>query len=168
MPGYESYQHEEVLADLIKTAARIRTTPMDADWKSRLEPEIQDAITDPARQQLRDKLLSYGGEEALVRTSDIPSDEITRLMTRGEFWTGSKADFNKMRAINCHGNSVCLMEKGLGEVVNGYALSQDGMWRNHSWLLQSNGRLIETTVRRKAYFGVVLSREEVAAEYSNI
>lgn len=161
MPGYES-SFDEVLGDLLKVAARVRTKPMDPEWKQRLD--MREALTDPARQKLHDKMLSYGGEEVLIRSSDISSEEVERLLTRGQFWLGSKADFNKMEAINCHGNSVCLMEEGLGEVVNGYALSPDGLWRNHSWLLQPNGRLIETTVRRKAYFGVVLTRQEVKAE----
>lgn len=163
MPGYES-NFDEVFGDLLKIAARVRTTPMDSEWKQRLD--MQDSLTDPARQKLRDKLLSYGGEEALIRSSDIPSEEVERLLTRGQFWLGTRAvtDFKKMEAINCHGNSACLMREGLGEVVNGYALSPDGLWRNHSWLLQPNGKLIETTVRRKAYFGVVLTRAEVKME----
>jgi hypothetical protein len=164
MPGFDSH-YGDVLGDLLKTAARIRTSPMNEEWKQRMEPGISAAIADPARKQLRDKLLGYGGEEALVRASDIPANEIERLMARGRFWLGSAADFNKMRAINCHGNSLCLAEQGAGEVVNGYALSRDGMWRNHSWVLQPDGRLIETTVPREAYFGAVLTLEEVAAEY---
>src|SRR5258708_7764341 len=60
------------------------------------------------------------------------------------------------------------MREGLGSVVNGYALSKDGLWRQHSWLVTPEGGLVETTVRRAAYFGAVLAPEEVKAEYGRI
>jgi hypothetical protein len=166
MPGHES-SYDGVLSDLMKVAARIRTKPMSEEWKRSIGPSVEEALSDPARRALRDKLLSLGGEEALVRPSDVTPEEIERLMSRGKLWPGSRAhaDFYKMEAINCHGNSACLMKEGFGEVVNGYALSEDGMWRPHSWVLQKDGRLIETTKRRKAYFGAVLTRREVLVEY---
>ena len=45
----------------------------------------------------------------------------------------------------------------------GYALSEDGLWRCHSWVVQPMARTVrvwETTVKRVAYFGVVLTSEE--------
>lgn len=36
----------------------------------------------------------------------------------------------------------------------------DGCWRSHSWLVDDNGDVIETTVGRRAYFGVVLNGDE--------
>ena len=44
-----------------------------------------------------------------------------------------------------------------------YALSEDGLWRCHSWVVQPMARTVrvwETTVKRVAYFGVVLTSEE--------
>ena len=42
-------------------------------------------------------------------------------------------------------------------------LSEDGLWRQHSWVVQPMTRTVkvwETTVERVAYFGVVLNDEE--------
>ena len=47
--------------------------------------------------------------------------------------------------------------------MTGYALSDDGLWRQHSWLIAKPGRrwtVIETTCRRLLYYGVVLTEEE--------
>jgi len=44
-------------------------------------------------------------------------------------------------------------------IVTRYALSDDGMWRQHSWVLVGE-RLVETTEEREQYFGVVLSDGE--------
>lgn len=50
-------------------------------------------------------------------------------------------------------------------IVTGYALSEDGLWRQHSWLRQEDlatgqSHLLETTISRVAYFGVVLTETE--------
>lgn len=143
--------------------AAVKTQPMDADWKKRVQDTNAPALKDPALAKLHALLLKHGGEEAIVGSQTFPAEEIQRLLTRGKYWDG-KAKFKKMRAINCHGNSRCLMEQGLGEVANGFALSKDGLWRPHSWLVTPTG-LIETTVPRAAYFGAVLTKDEVEKEY---
>ncbi len=40
-------------------------------------------------------------------------------------------------------------------IATGYALDADGLWRQHSWVMDKKGRVIETTVRRVAYCGIV-------------
>ena len=53
-------------------------------------------------------------------------------------------------------------EKGY-RVCTGYALSDDGMWRQHSWCIDKRPRttkIIETTEPRVLYFGYVLNDEE--------
>jgi ribosomal protein S18 acetylase RimI-like enzyme/8-oxo-dGTP pyrophosphatase MutT (NUDIX family) len=143
---------------------RIKTKPMDSDWKELLADKLRDNVTRPDIQNLRSRLLSYGGEEALITFPDDTSFEVGRLLQRGKFWLGNKAVLKKMQACRCHENSVHLVMEGKGELVNGYALSLDGLWRPHSWVLTSNG-LIETTVKRMAYYGVVLTQAEIAKEY---
>jgi hypothetical protein len=39
-------------------------------------------------------------------------------------------------------------------------MNRDGLWRQHSWGLLPSGQIIETTVRRLAYFGFTLNDEE--------
>jgi len=65
---------------------------------------------------------------------------------------------------NCHGNASKLWTKSEQlQLVTGYALSNDGLWRQHTWVWNpSTDELIEITVRNEKYFGVVLSDEEAA------
>ena len=54
-----------------------------------------------------------------------------------------------------------LIEAGFGMVGigTGYALSGDGLWRQHSWGLRREG-ILETTVERAKYFGVLPQRDD--------
>ena len=61
----------------------------------------------------------------------------------------------RMTASDCHGNAATLFRAGKGMIATGYALDEDGLWRQHSWVVDSKRRVIETTVRRKAYYGIV-------------
>lgn len=48
-------------------------------------------------------------------------------------------------------------------IAPGYALSIDGMWRQHSWMMLRGARsvkIIETTEKRVAYFGFVMTQKE--------
>jgi hypothetical protein len=66
------------------------------------------------------------------------------------------------RASCCHGNVAELFFSPRyqnAHIVNGYGLSDDGIWRHHSWLLHQ-GRIIETTKARKVYYGYQLTNDE--------
>jgi hypothetical protein len=140
---------------------------MDADWKLRVQQINAPALeANPALRKLHGKILEHGGDEAMVGNTKLPSHEIERLLTRGQYWDGTKAKHQPMRAINCHGNSCELMGKGIGQVANGFALSDDGLWRIHSWVVTKTG-VIETTTKRVGYFGVVLTNNEVEKEYDD-
>ena len=145
-------------------AAKIKTEPMDADWLQQLD-ETKDYEGRTDLEELDKRLLSFGGGRTLIFSKEVPPNEVQRLLQRGQFWPGSKARMQRMETSRCHGNAACLMREGIGSVVNGFALSKDGLWRNHSWLLKPDGSLIETTTRRKAYYGAVLTPEEVKTEY---
>lgn len=43
-------------------------------------------------------------------------------------------------------------------IATGYALSGDGLWRQHSWGVLRDG-IFETTETRLKYFGIVLQGE---------
>jgi len=43
--------------------------------------------------------------------------------------------------------------------VTGWALSNDGIWRQHTWLLKGKA-IVETTSPREKYYGFVLTDEE--------
>jgi hypothetical protein len=79
------------------------------------------------------------------------------------------ADLWEMAPSMCHGNALGLwLASGGGvRVATGYALSDDGLWRQHSWALV-DGRLVETTpCPRLRYFGFELSHAE-AEEFATL
>jgi hypothetical protein len=136
---------------------------MAEDWKARLREAQGDVFERlPEARKLREKLLSIGGEEVNVR--GVPPYELARLVKRGEMWPGKGSKFVRMEPIRCHQNSLALWEAGKGDIANGFALSPDGLWREHSWVV-SGDRVIETTVRRVAYYGARLSKAEIIEEY---
>jgi hypothetical protein len=45
-------------------------------------------------------------------------------------------------------------------IVTGYALSSDGLWRQHSWAMAGDGGVVETTEERLLYFGYELTAAE--------
>ena len=120
------------------------------------------ALKNPADVKLRSKLLKHAGEEVLFR---VTPKEIARLLVRGEFHSGRGAGLRRMQRNRCHYNAAKLWLKGQAPlVVSGFALSDDGLWRSHTWVLNSRGRIIETTQRMKVYFGTVLEPTEILQE----
>lgn len=112
-------------------------------------------------------LLAYGGTRIVSR----PEPDLEQIFARGELLEGEPSHLRLLRVIRCHSNSASLWEAGQSpevrprylrgcELMTGYALSEDGYWRQHSWCLSAVGRVIETTVRRQRYYGFRLSFEE--------
>jgi hypothetical protein len=54
-----------------------------------------------------------------------------------------------------------LSVRGTANIATGYGLSEDGLWRQHSWLWNGK-KVLETTVPRTIYFGVMLNDVEAA------
>jgi hypothetical protein len=52
-----------------------------------------------------------------------------------------------------------LFVSGRGAVATGYALAEDGLWREHSWIVDGTG-VVETTGVWLAYHGHVLDDAE--------
>ena len=66
-----------------------------------------------------------------------------------------------MKSSSCHRNVAAVWTKkkfGIVGIATGYALSDDGLWRQHSWGILRDG-VLETTEKRLKYFGVVLQGE---------
>jgi hypothetical protein len=60
----------------------------------------------------------------------------------------------KMDTSMCHNNCGKLyFHDQSNRVFTGYALSADGLWRHHSWILSKNNVIIETTESRLIYLG---------------
>ena len=66
---------------------------------------------------------------------------------------------------DCHNNLRRLLQKNIVDRwLIGFALSDDGLWRHHSWGLMKNGQLMETTKVRLIYLGVDVDRLPAVAE----
>lgn len=113
----------------------------------------------PEIKMLRAMLLGIGGVE-LVAPSGFDSD-VPRLIGSGLEMAGLER-FEFMEASACHENVARLWiakHRGLVGIGTGYALSDDGLWRQHSWGIRRNG-ILETTRERVRYFGRALQRRD--------
>lgn len=99
-----------------------------------------------------------GPTEHLVVPHGDP--DLGMVLARGEFWGGSSR-VELGRRNGCHANAARLWEQGRGDIATGYALSPDGYWRQHSWVVAPDG-IIETTQERTRYYGAVLTDTEAA------
>ena len=82
-----------------------------------------------------------------------------QLISRGVLHGGQSVSMPGNRN-SCHSNSAnCAAREPDTELWSGYAASDDGLWRNHSWV-RRGGQIHETTEPRTAYFGALLSGAE--------
>ena len=138
-------------------------TPMDEAWKDRCRekwwgpgsklPFPDDWKREAEHRGVMDRCLSFGGETVCMPNED---PDIMEIFTKGVFIYGDNATLIEMQASNCHENVMVLFEANPSRYapMTGYALSDDGVWRSHSWLVDlSTGTLVETTKSRTSYFG---------------
>ncbi len=145
-----------------------------SNLKTGLKPDLLALHRD-----LHKRLVAFGGEE--TGFSDYIPD-VASLLARGQVWSGQGAEMVDSESSNCQVNSLCEYAERLDfstrnrrsagskvkpqthvAVAIGFALSKDGIWRQHSWLLerrQDRVGVVETTEPRIAYFGRVLTGYE--------
>lgn len=160
---------------------KVETQKLDPDhheaittlfWATHYTGNLETAFTEQslphgkAILELRDRLLTFGGEQGCMPAIE---EDIIPIMERGQFWYGDEAHMEIGRPSQCHRNSAELYDNNLDnpkvklKIATGYALSDDGLWRQHTWLVQALPRkdvIIETTSERVAYFGFVMTAEE--------
>jgi len=93
----------------------------------------------------------------------LPDSHIGKLVDRGRYFAGARALMRRGLPSACHANASMTFVETRGDIriVSGYALSRDGLWRQHSWGVASeDGRVVETTVRRVRYYGFALDDAE--------
>jgi hypothetical protein len=116
----------------------------------------------PKSSELRQILLNIGGQ-ALVAPPNNYEADLEPLISLGRVING-QLEVVCMDDNACHLNVANLWEKagradfGIG---TGYGLNA-GLWRQHTWAMDSD-KLIETTVKREAYFGVVYFGKDAEA-----
>ena len=117
---------------------------------------------------LHKKLLSFGGVRTVLPRVEV---DLGSIMGRGQLWLGSNYMMMPGTPSQCHRNSCACWEANKHRTIlcTGYALSEDGLWRQHSWLVDFRfQRVVETTVPRVAYFGFAMTKEEAEKFYEEI
>ena len=67
----------------------------------------------------------------------------------------------------CHENVAAMWIDGeIPSIGTGYALSDDDLWRQHSWGVAADGVVVETTVEREIYVGIVLSARAASMQFA--
>jgi len=99
-------------------------------------------------------LLSHGG--SAVVPPGIPEPDLEGLLVNSSVFEPAArllpGDDNA-----CHGNVAVLWIDGqIASIGTGYALSDDDLWRQHSWGVDADGVVVETTFPRSGYVGIVL------------
>jgi hypothetical protein len=113
---------------------------------------------------LKLKLLEIGGWAVIL---PIVEEDLEKLLSRGRKFPG-KSITKRGENCRCHSNSCLLWEANQDKLLisTGYALSDDGIWRQHTWCVwkpegrQRSFKVVETTEKRVQYFGYIMSEEE--------
>jgi len=113
-------------------------------------------------------LLDIGGKRVAIPINDDPGF-FEALVEIGQVTTFKKLQIKKSVDGECHSNSASLWSQNRKKytLVTGFGLSDDHIWRRHSWLITLTGNLIETTIPREVYYGIPLS-EKGAAMFAEI
>src|SRR4051794_38496704 len=103
-------------------------------------------------------LLAHGG--ALVVPPPTPDLLLDVQRDQGQVFDPSTIEV-RVGSDDCHRNAARLWRAGVASAVGtGYALSDDELWREHSWAWNTADVLIETTVARTRYFGIRFDGED--------
>jgi len=111
----------------------------------------------PRASELHTKLLSLGGTSALLNPAGSRIYKLDELLAVGQEWDGKKCLLRRGNMSECHQNAGRYWAASMGDlkIATGYALSNDGMWRAHSWNLRPDGYVLESTVPRVKYYGII-------------
>ncbi len=145
--------------------------PIEESWLSRLKEKgftKDNPFFNVTLEPLKMRLLKIAGQAVVLPGVE---DDLENIMTRGRYFSG-KSWTKRGADSQCHFNSAACWDanQGVVNICTGYALSRDGVWRQHSWCYHIKGkRVVETTLKRACYFGYVLNDKEAADfYYSNL
>ncbi len=129
---------------------------MTKEQKKFLNRRLRVAVKNqPKLAELKRLLLKMGGDFLVAPPK--PDSDLAWLLRSGFFMRGP-VTLKIMATSACHQNTATIWKSrkfGVVGIATGYALSRDGLWRQHSWGVVRDG-LLETTVRRTKYFGILL------------
>jgi hypothetical protein len=140
--------------------AWIAISPKSDDLRgTKLEKPVHKSI-----KNLCSHLLEIGGESVAVQFNE-PPEICEAILKLGEIIPSNNIKVIKGDERECHTNSAVLWSKNRKKyfIVTGFALSNDGTWRRHSWIKTIDSKVIETTIKREKYFGIILTDEGAEA-----
>jgi hypothetical protein len=83
-----------------------------------------------------------------------PNDLLDLINVNTIIIPNSNYKIQLMEQSRCHDNSLKLYKNDPTlKLFSGYALSGDGLWRHHSWVMTQADDVIETTEKRLIYMG---------------
>ncbi len=116
---------------------------------------------------LEQRLLAHGGSRMVYRYEP----DLKRLLEHGAVFHAC-VECIPGEPGRCHTNVGQLWheQREVLTIATGYALSHDGLWRQHSWLVRKHPiakqcHILETTNERVKYFGILLLDHEAEEFY---
>jgi hypothetical protein len=141
---------------VIELFGRVIMSSMTKEQKQFLSRRLSAATEkQPELIDLKKLLLRLGGGFLVAPPKHDP--DVSRLLTVGFVMRGV-VNLRIMARNSCHQNVAAIWKEKKLDIVGiatGYALSRDGLWRQHSWGVLRDG-LLETTEKRTKYFGILL------------
>lgn len=143
---------------------KIKTRNPDIKWRSLANKNgwtIRYPHENPGLENLKKRLLAIGGWAVCLSRYE---PDLEKILERGIKFAG-RAKMMRGQPSQCHFNSGNLWDNNRDNsfLCTGYALSRDGMWRQHSWvavMTPKSYKVVETTEPRASYFGYILDRNE--------
>lgn len=147
----------------------IKTAVPDADWVKKANENgftRNHPFDEGQYEHLKNILLDIGGWAVCLPRIE---EDYQKLLLRGRRFAG-KSILMRGEPCSCHSNSVSLWDENRSDVyvATGYALSKDGVWRQHSWCVKPtkrSWRVVETTEKRVQYFGYIMHETEAEDFY---
>lgn len=146
----------------MKKGCILATKNPDSEWRDLADKRGFTKGRGPLRhRRLKNILLDIGGWAACIPAHE---PDLAAIIGRGRRFGGESRTVKGERS-RCHSNSSLLWEANMDKarICTGYALSSDGMWRQHSWVFFSELGLVETTEKRLQYFGYIMTLPECRA-----
>jgi hypothetical protein len=112
---------------------------------------------------LNEKLVAIGGDLLVLLPAGWgPPPEFQQPWIRWQSDSGQLIDvpitIKRKTKSGCHQNVATIWRRkqyGIAAIGSSYALSDDGLWRDHTWGILHDGGILETTMPRKRYFGLI-------------
>ena len=150
----------------------LQLTMPDKEWMKDLKAKgfTADTTFDKGQlEELKMRLLNIAGAAACL---PVIEEDYRKILERGYCQQGRAIVMKKGRDCACHSNSAACWEANESQltICTGYGLSEDAVWRQHSWcVFTETGQIVETTTKRRLYYGYRLDAAEAQSFFdSNI